>query len=87
MPGQIVNLGIEGSFATGTTAALNMRYVGDRPQDLGDYTVVDLLVTHPLRENTEAYLRIENLFDEEYQLVNNYGTSDRAFYAGIRASF
>lgn len=87
VPGQIVNLGIEGSFATGTTAALNMRYVGDRPQDLGDYTVVDLLVTHPLRENTEAYLRIENLFDEEYQLVNNYGTSDRAFYAGIRASF
>ncbi|MBC9247065.1 TonB-dependent receptor [Paracoccus sp. 11-3] len=87
VPGQTVNLGIEGSFATGTTAALNMRYVGDRPQDLGDFTVVDLLVTHPLRDNSEVYLRIENLFDEQYQLVNGYGTSDRAFYAGVRASF
>lgn len=87
VPGQTVNLGIEGSFATGTTASLNLRYVGDRPLDMGDYTVVDVLVTHPVRENTEAYLRIENLFDEEYQLVNGYGTSDRAFYAGIRAAF
>lgn len=52
-----------------------------------DYTVADLLISHELREETELYLRIENLFDEEYQLVNGYGTSDRAFYAGIRASF
>lgn len=87
VPRQTLNLGLEGSFATGTKAALNLRHVADRPQDMDDYTVADLLISHELREETELYLRIENLFDEEYQLVNGYGTSDRAFYAGIRASF
>lgn len=87
VPAHTVNLGIEGSFRTGTKASLNLRYVGDRPSDMGDYTVVDLLVTHPVRDNADAYLRIENLFDKEYQLVRGYGTSDRAIYAGIRASF
>ena len=32
-------------------------------------------------------MRVENLFDKEYQTSGGYGTSDRALYFGVRASF
>ena len=48
---------------------------------------VDLSISHPVREKARAYLRVENLFDEDYQWVRGYGTSGRAVYAGLRASF
>ena len=35
----------------------------------------------------EVYVRAENLFDEQYQTARGYGTSDRAFYAGVAARF
>ena len=34
-----------------------------------------------------GYFKIINLLDEEYQLVKNYGTSDRAYYFGIEGKF
>ena len=54
--------------------------------DIAD-TTVDLLVSHPVRDNATAYLRLENALDEDYQWVDGYGTSGRAIYAGLRASF
>lgn len=54
---------------------------------LGDYTVVHTTLTHDLSPGTEAYLRVENLFDEAYQLVSGFGTSDRAVHVGLRTSF
>ena len=32
-------------------------------------------------------MRIENLFDADYETVPGYETSDRAAYFGVRASF
>lgn len=87
VPAHSLSLGFETEFATGTTAAVDLRHIADRPNDMEDFTTVDLLLTHPLRNGSEAYLRVENLLDEEYQLVESYGTSDRAIYAGFRASF
>ena len=52
-----------------------------------DYTVAQALVQFALDEQTEAYLRVDNLFDEEYQEVRGYGTSDRGVYVGLRKSF
>ncbi|MBK4216067.1 TonB-dependent receptor [Paracoccus caeni] len=87
VPVHLLNLGIEAEFSFGTKAHLNLRHVAKRPDDMKDFTTVDLLLTHPVRENAEAYLRLENIFDEQYQLVDSYGTSDRAVYVGVRASF
>jgi vitamin B12 transporter len=58
----------------------------DRP-DLPDYTVVNATVTYDFANDTQAYVRVENLFDEQYQLVDGYGTSDRALFVGLRAAF
>lgn len=54
---------------------------------LPDYEVAYATVSYAVSETTQTYLRIENLFDEEYQTIEGYGTSDRAFYVGLRAQF
>ena len=75
------------TFATGTTARIDLQHVAGRAEGLDDFTTVDLLVSHPVRDNATAYLRLENVLDEDYQWVSGYGTSGRAVYAGLRASF
>ncbi|WP_167622639.1 TonB-dependent siderophore receptor [Paracoccus sp. AK26] len=87
VPERVLNLGAETTFATGTTAAIDLQHVAGRADDLDDFTTVDLSVSHPVRDNATAYLRVENVFDEDYQWVRGYGTSGRAVYAGLRASF
>lgn len=87
VPERVLNLGAETTFATGTTAGIDLQHVAGRTDDLDDFTTVGLRVSHPVRENAEAYLRLENVFDEDYQWVRGYGTSGRAVYAGLRASF
>ena len=61
-------------------------HVVDRPT-LPDYTVANATVTYDLGNAAEAYLRVENLADEDYELVDGYGTSGRALYVGLRKSF
>ncbi|WP_207101985.1 TonB-dependent receptor domain-containing protein [Paracoccus shandongensis] len=87
VPERVLNLGAETTFATGTTAGIDLQHVAGRADGLDDFTTVDLLVSHPVRDNATAYLRLENVFDEDYQWVSGYGTSGRAVYAGLRASF
>lgn len=55
--------------------------------DLDDYTLLGAAARYDLGSGAEAYLRIENLTDAEYQTVPGYGTSDSAVFAGIRATF
>ena len=69
------------------SSTLSLQHVADRPNGLADYTVANLALGYEFAEGKEAYLRVENLFDEEYQLTSGYGTSDRALYVGVRASF
>lgn len=87
VPERVLNLGAETTFATGTTAGIDLQHVAGRANGMDDFTTVDLLVSHPLRDDTQVYLRLENALDEDYQWVNGYGTSGRAVYAGLRASF
>lgn len=61
-------------------------YQADRPS-LDDFGVVNATATYKVTDKADAYLRVENLFDADYQTVPGYGQSDRAAYFGIRASF
>jgi vitamin B12 transporter len=56
-------------------------------EPLDDWTRVDAQITYDITDSAEAYLRVENLLDEEYQTITGYGTSDRAVYVGLRAAF
>lgn len=85
-------LGVEADFTNGWSGQLVLNRITDRydgfplgPVD--DYTLVNASVRYALTSNAEVYMRIENLFDEDYQTAAGYGTSDRAFYLGLRATY
>lgn len=79
-------LNLTADLAANLSGSVTVAHAADRPT-LPDYTVVNASVTYDLSDRSEAYVRIENLFDEQYQLVPGYGTSDRAVYVGVRAEF
>jgi vitamin B12 transporter len=43
--------------------------------------------SYKFNENLEAYGRIENLFDEQYQEVLGYNTEGRTAFIGLRGSY
>lgn len=53
----------------------------------GDFTRIGARASYELAPGVEGFVRIENLGDVEYQTIPGYGTSDRAVFAGLRASF
>ena len=54
---------------------------------VGNYALVDLRASYPLRENVEIYGRVENLADKRYETTALYGTLGRAGYGGVRLRF
>ena len=52
-----------------------------------DFTVVNASAAYAFNDVVEGYVRVENLFDEQYERIPEYNTSDRAAYFGIRAKF
>ena len=86
VPGQQASASVTANL--GQRASLNVTglWAGNRADDLDDYGVVNSTLTYEIMEDAEVYLRIENIFDEEYQTAPGYGQSDRAAYFGVRAS-
>ncbi|SMC88392.1 TonB-dependent receptor plug domain-containing protein [Primorskyibacter flagellatus] len=60
---------------------------GFTPEDVANYTVVNAQLGYAFDNGIDAYVRVENLFDREYEPIPGYETSGRAAYVGIRASF
>lgn len=79
-------LGLDADLTDRLTASFGLLHVAERPT-LPDYTVANATFTYDLGNASEAYLRLENLTDEQYELVDGYGTSGRAVYVGLRARF
>lgn len=86
-------LGLEAELSDRLSGQIVATHVAGRvegfsaPVDVEDFTVVDLQVSYDITDQAQAYLRVENLLDEEYQRTPGYGTSDRAVYVGIRTTF
>ncbi len=56
-------------------------------KDMPDYTVLNARLDYDLNDKTALYLKVENLLDEDYQMVDGYAASGRAFYVGLEARF
>lgn len=54
---------------------------------LAPYARFDVLTSYRLTDNLDVYLRAENLSDARYQEVYDYGTTGRAIYAGMKATW
>ena len=74
-------------------AGLHALYSGERPdfdaftfarKDLDAYTLVNLNARLTLDRAWAVHLKVENLFDEEYQLVDDYNTARRGAYVELR---
>ena len=91
VPGHAFVMGLDAGFANGWGGNVNLLHVADRPTEFGtvmeDYTVVNASVNYAVSDNAELYLRVENLFDEDYETSANYNASGRAAYVGLRATF
>lgn len=91
VPGHDAVIGLDAAFNADWSGSLSVRHVADRPDEFGtamaDYTVVNAALTYAITDTATAYLRVENLFDEDYQTAAGFNTSGRAVFAGLRATF
>ncbi|MEA3363280.1 MAG: TonB-dependent receptor, partial [Thermodesulfobacteriota bacterium] len=70
--------------------SLSFLYVGkrdDRSETLDDYILVNLAASHQITDNLKGFVRVDNLFDEDYEEAAGYGTAGLSGYAGIKLSF
>ena len=49
--------------------------------------MVNAQLGYAFDNGVDAYVRVENLFDTDYEPIPGYETSGRAAYFGLRASF
>ncbi len=80
------------------TFNLNGEYIGERYDNMGDtqakrgrqtgeYLVMNFVTNYDITKDTSAYVKVNNIFDKYYQVVDGYSTSPRAFYTGLSAKF
>ncbi len=88
-------LGLSAQFSDRLSGYFDARHVANvkpspfAPPDnkVGDYTVVGAGLSYTVSDRAELYLRVENLFDEDYETAGGFNQPGRAAYVGVRASF
>jgi vitamin B12 transporter len=87
------SLSVDYRSKLGLSGGLTATFVGRSFDDaanrtrLGGYTLLDIRAAYAVTKHVEIYGRIENLLDEKYETIAQYGTYPRAAYAGVRARF
>ncbi|SNR26463.1 TonB-dependent receptor plug domain-containing protein [Puniceibacterium sediminis] len=96
VPRYALDLGILADITDQISAAASLTRRADLAATYGasgvqsvpsDYTVVNAKLGYDFGNGVEGYVRVENLFDEQYEAIPGYQTSDRAAYFGVVASF
>ena len=90
VPRHDLALGVSGNLSESLTAEVDVRAAYDTldfggPSD--DFIVTNLTLTQALTDTTDAYLRVENIFDEDYETIPGFSMPGLSVFAGIRASF
>ncbi len=71
-------------------------YVGERKDidpttyatiDADSYTLVNFVADYAVTPNLKAYIKVDNLTDEEYQVAQGYATAGQSVYLGVKATF
>ncbi|MGB3751483.1 MAG: TonB-dependent receptor, partial [Arcobacteraceae bacterium] len=75
---------------------INGEYVGERKEyswdgsvsaQTGRYTIANFVTNYEITKELKIYAKIDNITDKEYQTIEGYSTSPRAYYAGVKYSF
>ncbi len=92
------SVNINYNFLEHANINLNVLVVGDRVDmdfssfpfrhvTVPGYTVVNLAGSYEVNQYMKTYVRIDNLFNKQYQEVFGFGTSGIAAFGGIRVSY
>lgn len=91
VPRHSLNLTLDGRLTDRLSGSVSVMHAAGRPAEFGavlaDYTVVSAGLRYDLAADTQLSLRVDNLFDKDWQSVPGYGTSGRAVYLGLKKSF
>lgn len=68
---------------------LNTQYIGERSEEhyTQNYSVWNANLNYQINKSISAYLKVENLFDTYYQVIDNYASAERSAYIGVNAKF
>lgn len=77
---------LDGLRSSTTFAASSPRF-GFGGSSIPGFGVVNTTFSYELTEQADLTLRVENIFNKQYQTVAGFGTSDRAFYLGLASRF
>ncbi len=73
--------------------SLEGRYVGSRFEDVNNlqrlraFDVWNLIANYDAARNVQVYLRADNLFNEKYEEILNFGTPVRSVFAGVKVLY
>lgn len=96
VPYHDLSLGLSAKVTDKVTAEVNVKAQAGRWDNdpntfsgvpMPNFGVVNLAVHYAVSDTAEAYLKIDNLLDQDYQLIDGYNTSGRAVYVGLQARF
>ena len=59
----------------------------DRGRKLDGYTLVNLGLSFDVSDRLRIYGRVENMFDDDYEEVTDYGSVGRSYYGGVELRF
>ncbi|MBC8238426.1 MAG: TonB-dependent receptor [Helicobacteraceae bacterium] len=93
-PKHTANIGVDYYGDEDLHFGVYAQYIGERydkankqGEQTGKYTVVNLAANYDINENVMAYVKIDNLFDKYYQVVDGYATAPLSAYVGLKARF
>ncbi len=72
---------------------VDLRFADSQFDDVGNmrrldsFTVVGAAASYDASERIQAYVRVDNLFDEEYEEVLDFGTPGVSVFGGLRVKF
>ena len=68
---------------------INGQYIGQRSEENStqNYSVWNSALNYKINPVFSTYLKVDNLFDTYYQVVDGYATAERSAYLGVNANF
>ncbi len=89
-PAHRVNAELDYRWNNGLRTGITVNRVGksfdnaSNTREIDSHVLVDLRASMAIGDSLEVFARIENLLDEEYETVFEYGTQGRGVHAGVR---
>lgn len=96
VPYHVLDLALNAQLSDRLAGQLSVKHVAGRVDNdantfdvvaMPDYTLLNAQISYDLSDRTEAYLKVENLLDKDYQVVQGYGAPGRSVFLGIQSKF